>query len=74
MCLFEESYSSIKEESELSNSEHIISDAIKNLSHYKMLVPVNISNTLSWVYDSDKMRESTFKATALGILWVEDNL
>ncbi len=74
MCIFPESFSSIFEECESEKNINVVSDAIKNLIHYKMLVPTNQVNSLTWVYDSDKMQESTFKATALGVEWMEENV
>jgi len=51
----------------------VIGDAVKNLLHYKLLVAANEHNSMSWLYDSDKMRESSFKATADGVSWMEKN-
>lgn len=73
LCIFPESYESIKEECISEKKESIISDAIKNLIHYKLLVATNDENSLSWIYDSDKMKESSFKATADGVAWMEQN-
>ena len=74
MCIFQETFESIAEESNIEKNHNVIADAIKNLIHYKLLVPANQENSLTWVYDSDKMRESSFKATAEGIGWMEHNL
>jgi hypothetical protein len=52
----------------------VIADAVKNLLHYKLLVAANKQNTMSWIYDGDKMRESSFKATADGVEWMEKNV
>jgi hypothetical protein len=51
----------------------VIADAIKNLIHHKLLVASNSYVSLSWIYDSDKMKESSFKATAKGVEWMELN-
>lgn len=73
MCIFQESFGAISEECQSEKNRNIIADAIKNLIHYKLLVPTNMGNSLTWVYDSDQMQESSFKATALGIDWMEKN-
>jgi hypothetical protein len=73
MCIFPESFSSISEECKTEKNQNIIADAIKNLVHLKLLVAANSQNSLTWVYDSDKMKESTFKATAIGVEWIEIN-
>lgn len=73
LCIFPESYDSIKEECTVEKKESIISDAIKNLLHYKLLVATNEGNSLTWIYDSDRMKESAFKATADGVAWMEEN-
>lgn len=68
LCLFTESFEKICEECQWTQDEHIIADAIKNLIHKKLLLAENQSNSqLAWVYDSDRMRESHFRATASGI-------
>jgi len=51
--------------------ESVIGDAVKNLLYLKLLIAVNQDQIYSWVYDSDKMRESSFKATAKGVEWME---
>jgi hypothetical protein len=53
--------------------ESVIRDAVKNLLHYKLLIAANEQNSMPWLYDSDKMRESSFKATADGVSWMENN-
>jgi hypothetical protein len=37
-------------------------------------VAANEQNSRSWIYDGDKMRESSFKATADGVEWMEKNV
>jgi hypothetical protein len=71
LCIFPETFESIVAEVQSENKASVIADAIKNLIHYKLLVAANEANSLTWVYDSDKMRESTFKATANGVEWME---
>ncbi|MBT8326879.1 MAG: hypothetical protein KJP21_04095 [Bacteroidia bacterium] len=73
MCIFQESFESIADECVKEKNRNIIADAIKNLIHYKLLIPTNQDNSLTWVYDSDKMKDSSFKATAAGISWMELN-
>ncbi|MDA8930417.1 hypothetical protein N9J07_03435 [Bacteroidia bacterium] len=73
LCMFAESFESIISECTTEEKEGIIADAIKNLIHFKLLVAANEAVSLTWVYDSDKMRESSFKATANGIEWMEMN-
>lgn len=73
LCIFEESFGQIAEECDERNA-NVVADAIKNLLHHKLLVATNRQNSLNWIYDSDKMKESTFKATALGIAWMERNI
>ncbi len=73
LCLFAEPFDAIVDEVKTETKVSVIADAIKNLLHLKLLVAVNMQNTLSWIYDSDKMRESTFKATAKGVEWIEEN-
>jgi len=73
LCIFAESFESIICECTTEEKEGIIADAIKNLIHFKLLVAANEAVSLTWVYDSDKMRESSFKATANGIEWMEMN-
>ena len=74
LCIFPETFESIVAEVQSEKKASVIADAVKNLIHYKLLVAANDSNTLSWVYDSDKMRESSFKATANGVEWMELNI
>ena len=74
LCIFPESFESIVAEVQSENKASVIADAIKNLIHYKLLVAANEANSLTWVYDSDKMRESSFKATANGVEWMELNI
>lgn len=74
LCIFSESFESIVSEVQAEKKASVIADAVKNLIHYKLLVAANDFNTLSWVYDSDKMRESSFKATANGVEWMELNI
>jgi hypothetical protein len=73
LCLFEEAFEQIAEECQETNT-NVVADAIKNLLHHKLLVATNRQNSLNWMYDGDKMRESTFKATAVGITWMEKNM
>ena len=73
LCIFPERFDSIAEEVTTEKKEGIIADAIKTLLHHKLLIAVNEENSLSWIYDSDKMRESSFKATANGVDWMEAN-
>ena len=73
LCIFEESFESIASECEQEKNLNVIADAIKNLIHLKLLIPTNRINSLSWVYDSDKMQQSSFKATAIGVEWIENN-
>ena len=73
LCIFPESFEAIAEECKTEKKLSIIADAIKNLIHYKLLIAANEDVSLTWVYDSDKMRESTFKATARGVEWMEEN-
>ena len=61
------------EECKLETKKSVIADAIKNLIHYKLLIATNTDISLSWVYDSDKMMDSSFKATASGVEWMELN-
>ena len=74
LCIFPETFESIVAEVQSENKASVIADAIKNLIHYKLLVAANEANSLTWVYDSDKMRESSFKATANGVEWMELNI
>ena len=74
LCIFPESFELIAEECTSEKKLGVIADAIKNLMHYKLLIAANVENSLNWIYDSDKMRESTFKATANGVEWMEVNL
>lgn len=71
LCIFPETFESIVAEVQSEKKASVIADAIKNLIHYKLLVAANEANSLTWVYDSDKMRESSFKATANGVEWME---
>ncbi len=73
LCIFQESFDSICEECKTEKKASIVADAIKNLIHFKLLVASNQSNSLSWIYDSDKMSESSFKATVQGVEWMEEN-
>ena len=72
LCIFPEGFETLVEECQKEKRESVIADAIKNLLHHRFLIAVNQKNTLSWVYDSDRMRESTFKATAQGVQWMEE--
>ncbi len=72
LCLFPESFEIIVAECTTEKKESVIADAIKNLIHLKLLVAANEEVNLAWIYDSDKMRDSTFKATANGVQWMED--
>ena len=72
-CLFTESFETLVEECKLESKQSIIADAIKNLIHFKLLIATNIDVSLTWVYDSDKMMDSSFKATAKGVEWMELN-
>ena len=72
-CLFPESFEAICDECETEKKASVIADAIKNLLHYKLLIATNMDSSLTWVYDSDKMQESTFRATANGVEWMEVN-
>ena len=74
LCIFPEAFESIVGEVLTETKESVIADAVKNLLHYKLLVAANKQNTLSWIYDGDKMRESSFKATADGVEWMEKNV
>lgn len=74
LCIFPEPFESIVAEVQSEKKASVIADAIKNLIHYKLLVAANEANSLTWVYDSDKMRESSFKATANGVEWMELNI
>lgn len=73
LCIFPEAFENLVDECIIEKKESIIADAIKNLIHQKLMVAVNEDVSLSWVYDSDKMRESSFKATAKGLEWMEAN-
>ncbi|MDG1725423.1 MAG: hypothetical protein P8I11_07015 [Bacteroidia bacterium] len=72
-CLFIESFETLVNECNLETKQSVIADAIKNLIHHKLLVASNSYVSLSWIYDSDKMKESSFKATAKGVEWMELN-
>ena len=72
-CLFTESFETLVEECKLETKKSVIADAIKNLIHYKLLIATNTDISVSWVYDSDKMMDSSFKATASGVEWMELN-
>jgi|TARA_B100001059_G_scaffold169348_1_gene169197 hypothetical protein len=72
-CLFIESFETLVDECNLETKQSVIADAIKNLIHHKLLVASNSYVSLSWIYDSDKMKESSFKATAKGVEWMELN-
>ena len=72
-CLFIETFDTLCEECTQNVNENVVADAIKNLIHYKLLVPTNKEISLTWVYDSDKMHDSSFKATADGVEWIEHN-
>ena len=67
LCIYMESFSKICEECSWTKDENVIADAIKTLIHQKLLKTVNQGNSLSWIYDSDRMRESQFILTAQGI-------
>lgn len=73
LCIFPESFETIVSECISEKKESIVADAIKNLIHHKLLIAANEDASLTWVYDSDKMRESSFKATAKGVEWMEEN-
>ncbi len=73
LCIFPEAFETLVDECVTEKKESIIADAIKNLIHQKLMVAVNEDVSLSWVYDGDKMRESSFKATAKGVEWMEEN-
>ena len=70
-CIFSEPFELIANECNSENNVNVIADAIKNLLHLKLLIAVNETNALTWVYDGDKMRENSFKATAQGVEWIE---
>ena len=72
-CLFPETFKTLVDECNLETKQSVIADAIKNLIHHKLLVASNSYVSLSWIYDSDKMKESSFKATAKGVEWMELN-
>ena len=71
LCVFVEGFDTLVSECTTETKESVIADAVKNLLHYKLLVAVNQDQALAWVYDSDKMRESSFRATAKGVEWME---
>ena len=73
LCIFSETFDSIVDEVLTEKKESVIRDAVKNLLHYKLLIAANEQNSMPWLYDSDKMRESSFKATADGVSWMEIN-
>lgn len=73
LCIFSETFDSIVDEVLTEKKESVIRDAVKNLLHYKLLTAANEQNSMPWLYDSDKMRESSFKATADGVSWMENN-
>jgi hypothetical protein len=73
LCIFSETFDSIVDEVLTEKKESVIRDAVKNLLHYKLLIAANEQNSMPWLYDSDKMRESSFKATADGVSWMENN-
>ena len=72
-CLFPETCETRVDECNLETKQSVIADAIKNLIQHKLLVASNSYVSLSWIYDSDKMKESSFKATAKGLEWMELN-
>jgi hypothetical protein len=72
LCIFSESFGMLVNECTVERKESVIADAIKNLIHFKLLIASNEANSMTWMYDSDKMRESSFKATARGIGWIEN--
>lgn len=74
LCVFAESFETIVSECTLETKVSVIGDAVKNLLHLKLLIATNKNQALSWVYDSDRMRESTFRATAKGVAWMEQQL
>lgn len=72
LCLFVEDFSTICEECNATRDINVVADAIKNLIHYKLLTAANETlGDMSWIYDSDKMKESRFRATAQGITYLE---
>jgi|TARA_B110000967_G_scaffold101627_1_gene104328 hypothetical protein len=73
LCIFPEAFESIVAEVLTETKVSVIGDAVKNLLHYKLLIAANEQNSMPWLYDSDKMRESSFKATANGVEWMEKN-
>lgn len=73
LCIFPESFETIVSECVSEKKQSIVADAIKNLIHHKLLIAANNEVSLTWIYDSDKMRESSFKATAKGVEWMEEN-
>lgn len=71
-CIFTESFESLCAEVQLVKDVNVVADAIKNLIHRKLLVAVNQNmGNLKWVYDTDKMRDSQFRATALGLAYLQ---
>ena len=74
LCVFAEGFETLVSECSTEKKESVIADAVKNLLHLKLLIATNQNQALSWVYDSDKMRESTFRATAKGVAWMEQQL
>ena len=68
LCVFTESFHNICDECKWTSNQKIIADAIKNLLHHKLLIAVNIERgNFSWMYDGDKMKESSFRLTAKGM-------
>ena len=70
-CLFPETFDTLVDECKLETKQSVIADAVKNLIHFKLLVATNNDVSLSWIYDSCK--DSSFKATAKGVEWMELN-
>ena len=73
LCIFPETFESIAAECTSEKKQSVIADAIKNLIHTKLLLADNSANSLAWIYDVDKMKESSFRATANGVEWMEEN-
>ena len=69
-CIFPESFDRLVEETASDIPKSVIADALKVLMHHKLLIADNSENNLTWVYDGDRMFESSFRATALGITWI----
>lgn len=71
LLLFPERFSKIVEESQAIATEHVVADALKNLIHKKLIVAGYMSDenvfSTSVFYDSDKMKQSAFKASRKGL-------